>query len=165
MDKTAILKARVSEKLHENFLAVCDASGRPPASVIRDLAQRYVIANHHLLEDNVQVSIERPDDYQYGAWRAQITLRTPEAMRFQGAPIPFALPRLLARRIHPDEGYAVATSNWDGQGSGLSGIFVKGVWEGHVYSNGIEEDKNPTSIDAVRDALKAVVADRLEAAS
>jgi len=163
MDKTAILKARVSEELHENFLAVCGASGKTPASVIRDLVQRHVTENHHLLEDNVQVSIEQPDDYQYGAWRARITLRTPEAMRFHGAPIPFALPRLLARRIHPDEGYAVTTSNWDGEGSGLSGIFVKGVWEGHVYSNGVEEDENPTLIDAVRDALKAAVAERLEA--
>lgn len=163
MNKTAILKARVSEGLHQDFLTVCGASGKTPADVMRDLVQRHVTENRHFLVDNVQVSIEQPDDYQYGAWRARITLRTPEAMRFHGAPIPFTLPQLPARRIHPDEGYAVATSNWDGEGSGLSGIFVKGVWEGHVYSNGMDEDENPTTIETVRDALKSAVIERLDA--
>lgn len=77
----------------------------------------------------------------------RITLRMSEAMQFPGAPALLALPRLLARRMHHDEGNAVATSNWDGD----------------VYSYGAEEDENPTSIDAVREALTTAVADRLAA--
>lgn len=163
MEKSAILKARVREELHEDFLAVCGAMGRTPAAVMRDLVQRHVNENQHLLEENVQVSIDRPDGYQHGAWRTRINLRHPDGMLFQGAPIPFELPRLPARRIHPDDGFAVATSGWDGSGSGLSGIFVKGVWEGHLYSNGVEEDDNPTSIETVRAALKAAVLERIDA--
>jgi len=163
MDKTSILKARVSEALHDDFLVVCGAMGRTPAAMMRDLVQRHVTENQHLLEGNVKVSIERPTDYQYGAWRARISLRTADDMRFHGAPIPFELPQLPARRIHPDDGYAVAATNWDRTGSGLAGIFVDGVWEGHLYSNGIEEGANPTSIEAVRAALESAVNDRIAA--
>jgi hypothetical protein len=163
MEKSEILKARVSEALHRDFFEVCAASGRTPAAQLRDLVDQFVAARRSLLEGEVKIHIEQPDDYMHGAWRARITLRSPDAMRFLGAPVPFSLPRLKARRIRPDDGYAVASANWDGIGAGLDGVFVDGVWEGHIYTNGIDENDNPTSIAAVAEALKASVTSRINA--
>lgn len=163
MDKSEILKARVSESLHRDFFEVCAAIGRTPAAALRDLVDQFVASRRNLLEGEVKIHIEQPDDYMHGAWRARITLRSAETMRFLGAPVPFPLPRLDARRIHPDDGYAVAAANWDGIGSGLDGVFVDGVWEGHIYSNGIEEADNPTPIAAVAEALKTSVMRRIDA--
>lgn len=105
----------------------------------------------------MQVGIERSGDYQHAAWRARISLRNPDDMRFHVAPFPFELPRLQAQRIHPEKGYAVAASNWDGEGSDLTAIFINGVWEGHLYSNGIEGDASPISIEIVRNASEAAM--------
>ena len=161
MDKNAVLKARVTDALHGEFIAICNAQGRTPTSVLRDLVGRHVAHNRNLLEDEVRISLDRPEGYDYGAWRARISLGASAAMEFRGAPIPFRIPQLTARRIHPAKGYCVAASGWNGIGSGLDGIFVDDVWEGHVYSNGIHEDENPTSIKAVISALKAAVTERI----
>lgn len=149
--------------LQADFLAVCEALGRTPAAVLRELVQRHVAAHALELEDDVRVTIERPAGYDYGAWRVRMSLRSPGAMEFMGGPIPFRIPQLPARRVHPDRGFRVAARDWGGKGSGLDGIFVDGVWEGDVYSNGVAEDDNPTSMDAVITELKAAVRDRLRA--
>lgn len=163
MEKSEILKARVSESLHGDFFEDCAAIGRTPAAQLRDLVDNFVAARRKLLEGEVEIHIEQPDDYMHGAWHARITLRSADMMRFLGAPVPFSLPRFKARRIHPDDGYAVAAANWDGVGSGLDGVFVDGVWEGHIYANGIDEDDNPTPIAAVSEALMESVMTRIDA--
>jgi hypothetical protein len=162
MDKTGILKARVSEALHRDFFDVCFALGLTPAAQMRSLIEGFVAERREVKEDEVNILLQQPDDYMPGAYKARITLREREAMEFQGVPIAFALPRLSKRRVHPDKGFAVAASNWDGVGSGLDGVFVDGAWEGHIYTNGIEEDENPTPIAAVVDALKAEVTKRID---
>jgi hypothetical protein len=48
-------------------------------------------------------------------------------------------------------------------GSGLDGVFVDGVWEGHIYTNSVDEADNPTPIAAVTDALKSSVTSRIDA--
>lgn len=161
MEKNAILKARVTDNVHADFLAVCEALGRTPAAVLRELVERYVAVQGIYLEDDVRVTIERPAGYDYGTWRARMTLRSPDAMEFMGGPVPFSIPRLDARRIDPGKGYCVAAANWDGKGSGLDGIFVDGVWEGNIYSNGVEEDSNPTPMSDIVTALKAAVRDQV----
>jgi hypothetical protein len=88
-------------------------------------------------------------------------LREPADMSSGEAAIPFPIPRLEKRRIHPDKGFAIAARHWDGDASGLDGIFVDGVWEGHMYSNGVAEEANPTSIEAVQDALRRSVMERI----
>lgn len=165
MDKNAILKVRVSDTAHADFLAVCEALGRTPAAVLRELVERHVAAHGINLEDDVRATIERPKGYAYGAWRARMTLRSAEAMEFMGAPVPFRIPQIQSRRIHSDKGFAVAAPDWHENGAGLAGIFIDGVWEGHVYSNSVEEDENPSSLDAVVVALKAAVRDRVQAFS
>jgi hypothetical protein len=163
MDKSAILKVRVTDNVQADFLAVCKALGRTPAAVLRELIEKCVAAHSINLEDDVRVTVERPVGYEYGVWRVRMTLRSPQAMEFMGAPVPFSLPKLEARRVHPDKGNCVATTAWDKKGSGLDGIFVNGIWEGNIYTNGVEEDKNPTPLNAVIDALRAAVRDRVQA--
>lgn len=163
MDKNAILKVRVTDTVHADFLAVCEVLGRTPAAVLRELVERHVATHSINLEDDVRITIERPAGYDYGAWRARMTLRSPDAMEFMGGPVPFRIPQLEARRVYPDKGYRVAAADWNKKGSGLDGIFVNGAWEGDIYSNGVEEDDNPTTLDAVVAALKAAVRDRVHA--
>lgn len=161
MEKNAVLKVRVTNDVHADFLAVCEALGRTPAVVLRELVERQIAIHSINLEDDVRLTIERPAGYDYGAWRARMTLRSPEAMEFMGGAVPFCLPQLKARRIHPEKRFCVASANWDKEGAGLDGIFVDGVWEGDIYSNGVAEDDNPTPISAVIAALKAAVRDRI----
>jgi hypothetical protein len=152
----------VTDDVHADFLAVCEALGRTPAAVLRKLVEGHVATHSIYLEDDVRVTVERPAGYDYGAWRVRMTLRSPAAMEFMGGPVPFRIPQLKERRICSDKGYRVAAVNWDGTGSGLDGIFVDGVWEGDVYSNGVAEDDNATSIDSVVAALKAAVRDQVQ---
>lgn len=161
VEKASVLKARVSEDLHSAFVAVCDAVGSTPAAQLRRLIEDFVRRQRHHLENDVKVHLERPEGYDFGAWKARITLRDPRAMQWMGSPIPFSLPSLPKRRVHPDSGFAVVAPREEGHPSGLDGIFVDGVWEGHVYTNGVAEDENPTPIDAVAKALREAIAKRI----
>ena len=60
MDKSAVLKVRVTENVHADFLAGCEALGRTPAAVLRELVERHVATHSINLEDDVRVTIERP---------------------------------------------------------------------------------------------------------
>lgn len=161
MEKSEVLKARVSEELHRQFSEACFAIGVSPAAKLRALIEAFVAEQHTLTEDDVKIAIDQPDTYMDGAYRVRMTLRKRDAMEFAGVPLTFALPRLPKRRIHPDKGFAAAASNWDGEGSGLDGVFVDGAWEGHIYSNGVSEEDNPSSIEAVLQALKSKVESRI----
>lgn len=67
MDKNAILRVRVTDTVHADFLAVCEALGRTPAAVLRELVERHVATHSINLEDDVRITIERPAGYDYGA--------------------------------------------------------------------------------------------------
>jgi hypothetical protein len=162
MEKTEILKARVSEALQRDFLGICAAVGKSPATQLRTLIEDFVAARRNLLEDDVKVYLDRPDTYMHGVYRARITLPTADTAAFKGVPIAFPLPKLPKRRVHGDPGFFVAASNWNGTGSGLDGVLVDGVWQGHVYTNGIEEEANPTPIADVVAALRSAVTERVE---
>jgi hypothetical protein len=103
-----------------------------------------------------KVTIYRPNGYQNGAWRAEVELGADEHKHIDSLPVPFKMPILEARNIIADKGYAVAVPLPD-DGAELQGVFVNGRWEGHVYTNGVEETQNPTSVQAVADSLKAAV--------
>lgn len=161
MEKTKTLKARVSETLQRDFLEICTAMGKTPAAQLRALIDDFVAERRDLLEDDVKIHLDQPDTYMHGAYRARITLRPADAAAFKGVPIAFPLPRLPKRRVHADDGFFVAASNWNGTGSGFDGVLVDGVWQGHIYSNGIDEDENPTPIADVAEALRAAVIERI----
>lgn len=83
--------------------------------------------------------IYRPENYARGAWR--VTLSLPENYATQMWNIPF--PELEYRLFTADPGYSALISaepdRWD-----KAFRFVDGVCELHLYTNGVEEDHNPT---------------------
>jgi hypothetical protein len=94
----------------------------------------------------VSCRIWKPDEYDIGAWRVEVTLAPQILARLAVAPV-FSLPSLQNRSCHADKGYARAI------GGELRGCFVDGTWLGDVYSNGIAEEENPTKINAVENAF------------
>lgn len=102
----------------------------------------------------MKVSIERPADYEIGAWRAHILLDADEMPAFFPDGYPFTLPRLPARLIVPELGYRSAPV--DPVGS-FDGMLVRGEWFGDVYTNGCCEEENPTPIEAVKRKLRRAV--------
>jgi len=109
----------------------------------------------------VKVHVDQPDTYMNGAYRTRATLPAADIAAFADVPIAFPLPKLLKRRVHSDDGFFIAASNWDGTGSGFDGVLVDGVWQGHIYTNGVDEDANPTPIAYVVTALQAAVTKRV----
>jgi len=95
-------------------------------------------------EDIVSCKIYQPDDYDFGAWRVVATLGQRVLERLGGTLV-FNLPSLSNRICHPDKSYVCAI---DGE---RRGIFKEGQWQGDVYSNGVSETENPTTIEEVRD--------------
>ena len=95
----------------------------------------------------ISCRIERPEGYMVGAWRMTVTLRPDVVQRLGNNRLIFDLPDLPARRCNPDREYICAV---DGQ---LHGCFVEGKWLGDLYSNGVHEDKNPTTVDAFQTAF------------
>lgn len=65
--------------------------------------------------------------------------------------VPFALPRLEGRSIRPDDAFRSAPRD---PSHGYDGLLVDGKWQADLYSNGFEEDDNPTPIEAARNALE-----------
>jgi hypothetical protein len=113
---------------------------------LRDAIQREI---DFLVETDgtVLCKIWQPDNYDYGAWRIEVVLTPQILARVDNISLVFPLPALKYRMCHPDKGYARAV------GGELRGIFVEGKWAGDIYSNGIAEANNPTTIDAVREAF------------
>ncbi|MDN7820899.1 hypothetical protein [Burkholderia vietnamiensis] len=101
----------------------------------------------------VSCRIERPEGYMIGAWRMTATLRPDMVQRLGNNRLMFDLPDLPGRRCNPDRDYISA---FDGQ---LHGCFVEGKWLGDLYSNGVHEDQNPTSVEVFQEAfIKNVMA-------
>ncbi|EIF0943663.1 hypothetical protein K5001_004746, partial [Escherichia coli] len=106
--------------------------------------------------DGITVRIYRPENYARGAWR--VTLSLPENYATQMWNIPF--PELEYRLFTADPGYSALISaepdRWD-----KAFRFVDGVCELHLYTNGVEEDHNPTPLGDVAQALINVVEENL----
>lgn len=111
----------------------------------------------------MEVKNTQPADFKAGAYRVEITLSEDEAQLLRGAPVmPFDIPRLPHRSIIIDPGFSIAVR---GLGAvSLRGRFVNGVWNGRLYSNGVAENDNPTSIEEVQAALGASASQVVEIA-
>lgn len=156
MEKDAIIKARISSSTKADFEAICQEIGVQPTTKARELIEAFVKSEYGRLSDRLTVHIHRPSGYDYGAWRVKMQLRDPSEMQFLGASVPFPLPELPKRRVASDDGYLSVLWNEKG-GVTHGGQFIDGVWKGHLYTNGIEEDRNPTNIDDVKVALYETV--------
>ncbi|MGF6536130.1 hypothetical protein P3T20_006948 [Paraburkholderia sp. GAS206C] len=107
------------------------------------------------LTSRVRCSIFQPHRYQYGAWRVRITIGPAIQKFLGGSPLVFALPVLPKRNVVIEKGYMRDIN---------VGEFLDGDWYADVYSNGIAEDKNPTSIAQVKAALLLSVNQALQRA-
>ena len=116
--------------------------------VIRALKKQHAVCGFSWTKDDITVRIYRPDDYGYGAWRVLLVLD--QSVITQTWNIPF--PELDGRRFTTDPGYdamiSTAPGCWD-----KAFRFVDGICELHLYSNGVEEDQNPSPLPAVAEAL------------
>lgn len=119
---------------------------------IRALKKLHAICGYSWSRDDITVRIYRPDDYSYGAWRVLLVLD--ESVITQTWNIPF--PELDGRRFTVDPGYDAMISTAPGSWN-KAFRFVDGICELHLYSNGVEEDQNPTPLPAVADALIGLV--------
>lgn len=99
-----------------------------------------------LKREVVTCEVTQPEGYDFGAWRVVVTVRDDVPGRIPEE-LGFSLPDLPKRLCHPDQGYFCAT------GRGILGSLKNGSWMGHVYSNGVAEEENPTTIDEVRESF------------
>lgn len=123
---------------------------------IRALKKLHAVCGYSWTKDDITVRIYRPEDYGYGAWRVLLVLD--EKVISQTWNIPF--PELEGRLFIADPGYNAMISHepekWD-----RAFRFVNGICELHLYSNGVAEEKNPTPLPAVSEALIGAVVTEL----
>ena len=154
MEKAAFMKTRVTETLKAEFDDIAREYGKLPTVLLREIIEEFVHRNYPKLSDRIRVRIHKPEDYNLGAWRVTIKLRKPSEALWRGTPIPFELPpNLPKRRLASDPEYLAVVVSRDTQEQILGGRFIDGEWRGHLYSNGCPEPENPTSIEAVEQAL------------
>lgn len=96
------------------------------------------------LPTRVRCSIFRPDNYQVGAWRVEMRLPPGVQRLWNGSPFQFDLPQLPKRLFVMESEFRFGPH---------TGRFVDGVWKADLYSNGIAEAENPTSLTEVKRAL------------
>ncbi|KSV67267.1 hypothetical protein N182_34105 [Sinorhizobium sp. GL2] len=162
MEKDSFIKARISSATKTQFEDICQELNVQPTTKVRDLIEQFVRDESERLNEQVTVIVDRPPEYQLGAWRVTVRLRNPADLERWGVPVPFAFPELPKRRLHPDDGYLAVVRKNGSDELVIGGQFVKGIWHGHLYSNGVLEDENPTSIEAVKTALRETAAKLIE---
>lgn len=163
MDKTDLLRVRVTPRLKTDFEEICKTFGdKSSADMLRELVAQFVQANMNRLGDRVVVYISRPEGYDSGAWRVFIKLRDPEEAVWHGKSVPFPLPKIEKRRLLSDEEYRSIVGLANLGGYELGGVFINGEWRGHLYTNGVAEVSNPVPIDKVRTILVDHVSNYLD---
>lgn len=89
----------------------------------------------------VHCAIFQPDRYEFGAWRLELALGAVAQQYLGNVPLTFKLPKLDHRFVVPGAGYRRDVD---------VGVIVDGVWKADLYSNGVDELSNPTSLEDVR---------------
>ncbi len=95
----------------------------------------------------VNCRIFRPDAYDYGAWRVEMSLGQQALAMLGTSKLVFDIPQHQQRLVVPDDGYLFDIN--PAQGKHL-GQFKDGIWAADVYSNGTPEDVNQVPIDQLR---------------
>ena len=88
--------------------------------------------------------IFKPDRYDHGAWRVEMHAGSLARKELWGGRYDFVVKPLPARNLIAEQGFRSGEERFR---------IVDGVWLGDLYTNGIEEARNPTSIDHVHAAL------------
>jgi hypothetical protein len=108
----------------------------------------------------MDIKLEHPPEYMEGAYKITAKLDPTEIAVYQKFPLAFKIPVLSKRLIHTESEYIVACT--DEEGTYLRGRFKEGIWITHVYTNGIEEKKNPTPIENVVVAIEKEIIEILD---
>lgn len=108
----------------------------------------------------MKIKIIQPEGYDFGAYRVTIQLDDDEKEIIRDRPLTFKIPRLSYRSILSDDGYRMA--EFVNDEVILGGMIIDGIWRGHVYSNGIGEEKNPVSIESVTNSLEERIKQSIE---
>lgn len=103
----------------------------------------------------MEIIYEQPEGYMDGAYRVIAKLPSEKTEIYKKYPLAFKIPSLPKRFIHTENEYVVACT--DEEGTSLRGRFKNDQWVTHVYSNGIEESKNPTPISSVIEAIESEI--------
>lgn len=105
------------------------------------------------------INITKPLNYQYGAWHTDITLHQDAPGDVSG----LRFPELEKRLIIAQRGTSYQDVAYPEVGEPETGFaFTNGRCELDIYSNGCEEDYNPTPLSDVAKALAAVTDERLK---
>lgn len=154
-DERAVLVVRWNGADDEDGFGNPQSRGHPTWFVVPEELESAVLAETERLERTMSVvtcEISRPDGYDLGAWKVEARLSSHVQKALGNNRLIFQLPNLPNRLCRADKDYVYAAAHE------LQGCFVKGVWRGHLYSNGVGEQENPVQLDAFRDALLQTVA-------
>lgn len=153
-EKSEYLKARVTEQIKKDYEIICADLGVKPADQMRELVTAFITQEQKRLGQRVQVRITRPDGYDHGAWRMEIKLKDPEQNEL---PLIFPTTGLPYRSVHSDPEHRAVWYNHAIQLNDMGGLLQNGVWRGHLYSNGIAESDNPTTLADVEQHFQALI--------
>lgn len=162
MNKDTYIRTRLSERTKADFDSLCKSLDVVPSEQLRLMIEAFVSSHSDSGKSRFAIQIYRPEGYDYGVWRVTVSLRNPEDGLWLGTPIPFVLPELPKRLVQSDPEYRAVVIPNGNTGPVIGGYFDKGVWRGHIRSNGCEEALNPTGIEQVEDALRAIIDSTLE---
>ncbi|GMB68375.1 hypothetical protein PBNK5_18900 [Pectobacterium brasiliense] len=102
--------------------------------------------------ENVTVSVVQPEDYQHGAWLVRMQTKSLERENaLEDAALTF--PVLEGRVFLPGTVYGKSVHDSRSRQYQLGFTFHSGVSEFHMYTNGHEEQANPTSPDMLASCL------------
>lgn len=156
-DLSEHLRTRVLKQTKEDFTAICKELGKTPTEQLRELVEAFIKREYGRLNDRIVVHIYKPANCELGAWMVRIKLRNPLEMTWEGAAVPFALPALPKRRLQSDFEFQAVVFDPETQVPYFGGIFVGGEWRGRLWSDGCPESENPTSTEAVAEALRSII--------
>ena len=100
------------------------------------------------IRPGLSYAISQPDGYQYGAWRLEVYAGKNHWSEFGANDVGFKIPHLPKRHIIVKSPYLM-----DHQ----VGRLKDGYWCADLYSNGIAEDRNPTSLGTVEAAIRSSI--------
>jgi hypothetical protein len=134
----------VQGQWHGEFFVYAPVHQVDDTQSIRSLRAALARAILPQLPTKTRCLIFRPDNYQVGAWRVELRLSEVIKRFWSSSPFQFDIPKLSKRFFQMESEYRADTH---------SARFVNGLWKADLYTNGVEEVDNPTSIAAVRRAL------------
>lgn len=141
---TTLVAKLVDGHWYGGFFVYASEHQADDSQSIRSLRAALARAILPQLPTRVRCFIFRPDNYEFGAWRVEMRLTSAIQQLWSGSPFVFDLPPLPRRHIIMESGFRTGER---------SGRFIDGVWKADLYTNGIPEAENPTSLTKVKRAL------------